>query len=85
MTFENWCADVRDRYAAMFGVAPPKAPALIALDSRVQERMLRCGAQARAFNIDMNGYDDLAILAHHSLLMDDVKQGRLNFYHRYGT
>ena len=81
--FENWCISVRARYQDTFGVAPPKAPKLIDLDSRVQERMTRCGVEARALGIDTNGYDELAILAHHTLLLDDVKRGRGNLYHRY--
>lgn len=82
MTFEDWCTDVRRRFETVFGYAPPKSPgSLVELDSRVQERIMRCGIEARAFQIA--DYDGLAILAHHSLILDDVRAGRSNLWNRY--
>lgn len=82
LTFKEWCASVRDRYEKEFLVAPPKAPSSVDIDSRVQERIMRVGVEASRFNI-LDSFDDLVVLAHHSLLLDDVKRGRGNLYHRY--
>lgn len=82
MTFKEWCASVRERYKAEFLVDAPKPPSSVDLDSRVQERMMRVGVEARRFDI-ANSFDDLVVLAHHTLLLDDVKRGRGNLYHRY--
>lgn len=65
MTFDDWCVGVRDRYEASFGAPPAKAPNLINLDDRVQERMMRCGIEARAFGL--HEQDDIAVLAHLTL------------------
>lgn len=82
MTFDQWCTDVRTRHATEFSSSPAKAPNLINLDDRVQERMMRCGVEARAFGL--NDQDDIAILAHHTLLVDDMKWARCsNSYRRY--
>lgn len=81
MNFKDWCASVRERYKAEFLVEPPKPPSSVNLDDRVQERMMRVGIEATA--LDVTGFDDLVVLAHHALLLDDVKHGRGNSYHRY--
>ncbi|AXQ68967.1 hypothetical protein HOU00_gp158 [Caulobacter phage CcrPW] len=81
MTFDDWCLHVRDRFQQRFGYAPPKAPSMVELDSRIQERIMRCGVEARRF--DLEHHDDLAILAHHTLIMDDVREGFSNSHARY--
>jgi hypothetical protein len=70
--FDSWCQSVKDRYTRCFSETP-KFPDLVCLSSQVQERMLRCAIEARFFDIDCNDRDDLAILAHHTLLLDAIK------------
>lgn len=70
--FEAWCKDIRTRYEKQFNIEAKGAPNLVNLESEVQERMMRCGMEARAFDLD-DDRDDLAILAHHTLLADDIK------------
>lgn len=72
IVFEDWCRDVRARYERQFGIKPPATPNLIELSSNIQERMMRCGLEARAFQLD-DSRDTIAILAHHTLLLDDIK------------
>lgn len=81
-TFEEWCEGIREQYYEMYGVIPARAPSLSNLDSRVQERTMRCGIEARTFNL--SDYDSLAILAHYTLLRDDIKYGHQNSFWRYG-
>jgi hypothetical protein len=83
--FDLWCKDIRARYERMFNIEPKGAPNLVNLESEVQERMMRCGVEARVFDLDDNR-DDLAILAHHTLLADDMKylNGTNNKFRLYG-
>lgn len=70
--FAAWCQDIRDRFEAAFSFKPSGAPNLVNLTSIVQERIMRCAVEARFFGID-DGRDELAILAHHTLLKDDLR------------
>lgn len=70
--FDAWCKSVQDRFERCFSMKPP-ALNLINLSSQVEERMMRCAIEARFFDIDGENRDDLAILAHHTLLLDDIK------------
>jgi hypothetical protein len=72
ITFDDWCRDVRSKYEQQFGIKPAAAPNLVNLSSIIQERMMRCGLEARAFQLD-DDRDTIAILAHHTLLYDDIK------------
>lgn len=72
--FEAWAEDIRRRFEIRFGEKAPRAPNVIQLETSVQERMMRCGVEARFFGVEE--HDDLAILAHHTLLRDAVRQER---------
>lgn len=65
---KEWCADVRARFRKVFG-QKPVGPSWE--DSILHERMMRCGIEARYFEI---GDDSnlLIMVAHHSLLLDSV-------------
>ena len=70
--FTAWCQDIRERFESAFSLKPNPAPNLVNLTSIVQERIMRCAVEARFFGID-DHRDDLAILAHHTLLKDDLR------------
>jgi hypothetical protein len=70
--FATWCDDIRDRFERAFSFKPNPTPNLVNLTSAVQERIMRCAVEARFFGIDDHS-DDLAILAHHTLLKDDLR------------
>lgn len=72
--FKNWCERIRTNFDQAFNFQPNKNPNLAELHSIVSERMMRCGLEARYFGIE-DGWDDLAILAHHTLLRDDLRHG----------
>lgn len=76
-----WCQDVRDRFEKRFGVKARLSPTLHDLESEVMERMMRCGIEARHFGV--TEHDSLAILAHHTLLVDQMRRfgGRANAPH----
>jgi hypothetical protein len=85
--FKLWCEDIRTRFEEAFSERPNPTPNLVNLTSPVQERIMRCAVEARYFGMDDNR-DHLAILAHHTLLKDDLRfkgYRRLNFLeHLYG-
>ena len=70
--FTAWCQDIRERFETAFSIKPNPTPNLVNLTSIVQERIMRCAVEARFFGID-DHRDDLAILAHHTLLKDDLR------------
>ena len=70
--FKSWCEDIRARFEEAFQEKPNTVPNLVRLTSSVQERIMRCGVEARYFGISDNR-DELAILAHHTLLKDDLR------------
>ena len=70
--FAEWSKSVRTRWKKQFN-AEPFTPNLSVLTSPLQERMMRCAIEARYFDITDENRDDLVILAHHTLLIDDIK------------
>jgi hypothetical protein len=81
LSFDEWCGSVRDRFEKTFGYTAPRSPSLVELDSRVQERIMRCGVEAHRFGLEH--YDEMAVLAHHTLILEDVKAGMSNSHMRY--
>lgn len=71
--FQTWCESVRRRYQAEFNVVPRGAPK-VPWCTKVTERMLRVEMEVRHFpGEDWDNQEFLAIVAHHTILLDDVK------------
>jgi len=71
--FQLWCESVRERYKDAFNQPPEGTPATYPLSDVIQERMMRVGDWARHFNVE-DEHDNLVILAHHTLLLDEIKR-----------
>jgi hypothetical protein len=71
--FRSWVKDVKSRWTETFNNTPA-SPSMDSLTPAIQERMMRCGVEARHFQIDgVEDRDSLVLLAFCTLLLDDIK------------
>ena len=73
MTFNEYVHDTKERYKSRHS-RYPEMPKFWDLDSEVQERMMRVGVEARAFQIDDGNIDSIMILAYCTILRERMRR-----------